>query len=108
MLMKPATLLKLWSVRKNVRGGRGALIFVEQLHPFIGIKYPRDEPLASELTSSFYFWVVDRPLIRQRWAVEPVETAPPRNAQEKVRKAAALSPSCKLYRAGSRREMLNG
>src|SRR5213595_559232 len=61
MLMKPATLLKLWSVRKNVRGGRGALIFVEQLHPFIGIKYPRDEPLASELTALFTFgWWIGR------------------------------------------------
>ena len=82
--MKPATLLRLWSLRKNVRGGRGAFIFVEQLDRFIGINYPREGPLASELTSSFYFWVVGSAALRQRWAVEPVETAPPRNAKEKV------------------------
>jgi hypothetical protein len=52
MLMKPATLLRLWSLRKNVRG---ALIFVEQLHPFITINYPSEELLASELTSLFVF-----------------------------------------------------
>jgi hypothetical protein len=53
MLMRPATLLRLWSLRKNDRGGRGAVIFVEQLHPFITINYPSEELLASEVTSSF-------------------------------------------------------
>jgi hypothetical protein len=33
MLMKPAIRLRLWDLRKNVRG---ALIRVEQFHPFIG------------------------------------------------------------------------
>jgi hypothetical protein len=65
MLMKPATLLRLWSVRKNVCGGRGAFVFVEQLHPFIGIKYPRDEPLASELTRSFPFPLLAAANIRE-------------------------------------------
>src|SRR5438132_8222164 len=58
ILMRATGLLRLRSLRKNVRGGRGALIFVEQLHPFIDIKYPRDAPLASELTRSFLFWWV--------------------------------------------------
>jgi len=53
--MKPATLLRLWSLRKNDRGGRGAVIPVERLNPFIGINYPREGPLASELTRSLLF-----------------------------------------------------
>src|SRR5437868_2390257 len=36
MLMKPAMRLRLWSLRKNVPARRGALILVEQFHPFIG------------------------------------------------------------------------
>jgi hypothetical protein len=36
MLMKPAIRLRLWSLKKNVPARRGALILVEQFHPFIG------------------------------------------------------------------------
>jgi hypothetical protein len=65
MLIKLAIRLRLWSLRKNVRGRRGVLILVEQLHPFIGIKYPRDEPLASELTRSFPFPLLAAANIRE-------------------------------------------
>src|SRR5438874_7877291 len=59
MLTKPTGLLRVRSLRENVSAGRSALIFVEQLHRFIGTKYPRDGPLASELTGGFASLLTD-------------------------------------------------